>query len=303
MLPAVATAQVSWTEIQKPNSLYDQINWPVYPTGDSGLLLCLVSDPDGLYHSSDDGQTWTRNTINLKFPYLWPRLASTHQSLIPFLTCSRDGLYRVDPESGKSHRIPALDSIVVTWVAATPDGQRICVLGNSVLEARLLFISEDSGASWKRISVQDVEFSPQIASAVFTQDTLRISAYNRVIWMLAPGETTLHPVHHSLPQSNAPLWFLGDGLILMEYDSMIVRSNDNGETWRDTRTGLPSGPVSLHACARSSDGTVYALINDGDQYDRLFRSSDRGRTWNRIDRDGDPRITRFQLTTHGEVVM
>lgn len=302
MGPAPLPSQVRWTNISIPYGAFTQIVWPVYPTADGGLLMCMATDEAGVYYSRDDGNQWTRIPIMQAAQHMRPHLCAPRQSPLPFLMTFWGGLHRIDTENRELHRLEAFDSTVVTWIAASADGRRIVALANAESTARLLFVSEDGGQRWHRVHVQDVEFFPQTEAAGFSHDTLYVSTFNRVIWTLPPGATTLRPAQPLLPRGDAPLWFLGDGLVLMESDSTIMRSNDGGATWRDTRAGLPLGKVSLHTCARASDGTVYARINAGDQYDRLFRSADRGRTWNMIARDGDVRITRFQLTPQGEII-
>lgn len=301
-VPGVLSAQVSWTEIRNPVSPYEQITWPIYPTADGDLLMCLPDAGAVVYRSSNNGQDWTGIPLQGTSPYIWPRLCSPHQSILPFLLAGWSGFFLIEAENLATQRLGVFDSTVVTCAATTGDGQRIAVIANAETIAGLVYVSEDGGRQWKRVHVPDVDFSPFLETAIFSGDTLLIASYPRILWNLPPGETTLRRSPCEVPEGDSPPWILGGGLLLMQNDSSIVRSNDRGCTWFDTRTGLPFGPVSLIACARARDGTVYALINEGDQHHRLFRSADQGRTWNMLDRNGDPRITRFVLTPGGEVI-
>ncbi len=302
LVPGMLTAQVTWKEIRNPVGPYEKITWPPYPTADGGLLMCIPNSGAVVYFSHDDGQDWTIIQLQGTSPYIWPNLCSSHQSSLPFVLAGWSGFFLVDPEKLTIQRLVNFDSTVVTCAATSDDGQSIAVLANSESVAGLLFVSKDGGRRWERVHVPDVEFSPLLETVAFCNDTLLIASYPRILWNLPPGETTLRQSPCDVPEGDSYPWLLGDGLLLMQYDSSIIRSNDQGCTWFDTRTGLPLGPVSLITCARSRDGTVYALINDGDQHHRLYRSADQGRTWNMLDRNGDPRITRFLLTPAGEVI-
>jgi photosystem II stability/assembly factor-like uncharacterized protein len=61
----------------------------------------------------------------------------------------------------------------------------------------------------------------------------------------------------------------------------IHRSTDGGKTWTKVRSGLPSadmGRIGL-AAAPSDPDTIYAIIEAADKQGGIFRSSDRGVTW------------------------
>src|SRR5262245_12148054 len=61
----------------------------------------------------------------------------------------------------------------------------------------------------------------------------------------------------------------------------IHRSTDGGKTWTKVRSGLPStdmGRIGL-AAAPSDPDTIYAIIEAADKQGGIFRSTDRGVTW------------------------
>src|SRR5262245_11591584 len=61
----------------------------------------------------------------------------------------------------------------------------------------------------------------------------------------------------------------------------IHRSTDGGKTWTKVRSGLPGadmGRIGL-AAAPSDPDTIYAIIEAADKQGGIFRSSDRGVTW------------------------
>jgi len=64
-------------------------------------------------------------------------------------------------------------------------------------------------------------------------------------------------------------------------ESAIHRSTDGGKTWTKIRSGLPAGDLGRIglAIAPSDPDTVYAIIEAAEKSGGLFRSTDRGLTW------------------------
>ena len=78
-------------------------------------------------------------------------------------------------------------------------------------------------------------------------------------------------------QRRRHVWTLIDG----GPESALYKSTDGGATWRKLKTGLPTedlGRIGL-AMAPSNPDLVYAIIESVDKKGGIFRSKDRGVTW------------------------
>ncbi|MGI9550697.1 MAG: WD40/YVTN/BNR-like repeat-containing protein [Aurantibacter sp.] len=121
---------------------------------------------------------------------------------------------------------------------------------------RGLYKTVDSGKTWQLVleidentGVTDVEFDPS------NPDVLYAAAYQRRrhTWSLLAGG----------PKSG------------------IYKSTDNGETWRQMKTGLPKGDMGKIGLAvtPADPKIVYATIEASDKEKGFYRSLDRGESW------------------------
>ncbi|HJZ90584.1 MAG TPA: hypothetical protein VKE40_06895 [Gemmataceae bacterium] len=64
-------------------------------------------------------------------------------------------------------------------------------------------------------------------------------------------------------------------------ESALHRTTDGGKTWTKVRAGLPSGDLGRIglAASPSDPDTVYAIVEAAEKQGALFRSTDRGITW------------------------
>lgn len=173
------------------------------------------------------------------------------------------GVYRSD-DGGKSWRNMGLKaSEHIGHIAINPkDSNIVYVAAQGPLWGpggdRGLYKTTDGGKTWKQVlkisentGVSDVEMDPR------DPDTLYASAYQR----------------------RRHMWTLIDG----GPESAIYKSTDGGATWNRLRAGLPTndmGRIGL-AISPADPNVVYATIEAGERKGGIFRSSDRGGSWER----------------------
>jgi photosystem II stability/assembly factor-like uncharacterized protein len=172
-----------------------------------------------------------------------------------------DGLYRSD-DGGKTWKNVGLKtSEHIGRIAIDPkDSNIVYVAAQGPLWGpggeRGLFKTTDGGRTWKNIlnisentGVTDVVIDPQNPETVYAASYQR----RRHMWTLIDGGP----------------------------ESAIYKSTDAGATWNKVRAGLPTtdmGRIGL-AISPTDSNIVYATIEAGDRKGGIFRSSDRGGSW------------------------
>jgi photosystem II stability/assembly factor-like uncharacterized protein len=174
-----------------------------------------------------------------------------------------DGVYRSD-DGGKSWKNVGLkNSEHIGRILIDPRNSDVVYVAAqgplwSAGGDRGLFKSVDRGKTWKKVlsisentGVTDVVLDPR------DPDVLIAATYQR----------------------RRHVWTLIDG----GPESAIYKSTDAGGNWRKLKTGLPTeelGRISL-AISASKPDVVYAGIESIDKKGGVFRSLDRGETWER----------------------
>ncbi len=172
-----------------------------------------------------------------------------------------DGVYR-SRDAGRSwQRMGLANSQHIGRILVDPrDGNTVLVAAEGPLWSaggeRGVYRSADGGATWTPVlqidentGVTDIEFDPS------NPDVIYAAAYQR----------------------RRHVWgFLGGGP-----KSGIYKSTDNGRTWRQVTTGLPSGEkgkIGL-AVTAADPNLVYATIEADSAERGFYRSRDKGESW------------------------
>ncbi|HET9225782.1 MAG TPA: glycosyl hydrolase [Thermoanaerobaculia bacterium] len=172
-----------------------------------------------------------------------------------------DGVYR-SRDGGRSwQRMGLPRSEHIGRILVDPrDGNRVLVAAEGPLWAaggdRGVYRSTDGGDTWTPVlqidentGVTDLEFDPDNPDVVYAASYQR----RRHVW-----------------------GFLGGGP-----GSGLWKSGDNGKTWRQLKTGLPSGDMGKIGLAvtPADPSLVYATIEAGEEERGFYRSRDRGESW------------------------
>jgi photosystem II stability/assembly factor-like uncharacterized protein len=190
----------------------------------------------------------------------------------------------------------------VVWVGAGENNsQRSVGYGDGV------YRSDDGGRSWKNLGLKSSEHIGRIVLDPRSSDVVYVAAQgplwgpggDRGLYKTTDGGRTwkavltisentgvtdvvLDPRNPDVLlaaayQRRRHVWTLIDG----GPESALYRSTDGGQNWTRLKAGLPSadmGRIGL-TLAPSNPDVVYAIIEAADKKGGIFRSADRGVTW------------------------
>ena len=184
-----------------------------------------------------------------------------------------NGIYRSD-DGGKTWKNLGLKtSEHIGRIAIDPkDSNMVYVAAQGPLWGpggdRGLYKTTDGGKTWKKIlsisdntGVTDVVIDPQ------NPETVYAAAYQR----------------------RRHMWTLING----GPESALYKSTDAGATWNKLKTGLPTTEIGRIGLAISpvDSNVIYAQVEAADRKGGIFRSNDRGGSWERRNEFDRPRCT------------
>jgi photosystem II stability/assembly factor-like uncharacterized protein len=193
---------------------------------------------------------------------------------------------------------------LVVWVGTGENNsQRSVSYGDGVYK------SEDGGKSWKNMGLKTSEhigkivIDPRDSNVVYVaaQGPLWSAGKERGLYKTIDGGKTWNQVlkisentgvsdiaidsqnpdtiYAAAYQRRRHVWTLIDG----GPESAIYKSNDAGATWKKVRMGLPTvdmGRIGL-TISPADNNVLYATIEAADRKGGIFRSTDRGESWER----------------------
>src|SRR5438477_8835633 len=245
------------------------IGFAVEPNNPSHFFVASASG--GVWKTVNDGTTWIpvfdrEGSYSIGAIALDPKnpltvWVGTGENNSQRSVSYGNGLYRSD-DGGKTWRNAGLkNSEHIGRIAIdTKDSNIVYVAAQGPLWGpggdRGLFKTTDGGKTWKNIlnvsentGVTDVVIDPQNPETVYAASYQR----RRHMFTLIDGGP----------------------------ESAIYKSTDAGATWNKLRAGLPATDMGRIGLAISSVDTnvIYATIESGDRKGGIFRSSDRGGSW------------------------
>jgi len=247
------------------------IGFAVEPNNPSRFLVASASG--GVWKTVNDGTTWApvfdrEGSYSIGAIALDPKnpltvWVGTGENNSQRSVSYGSGLYRSD-DGGKTWKNAGFKSSEhIGRIAIDPkDSNTIYVAAQGPLWGpggdRGLFKTTDNGKTWKNIlnisentGVTDVVIDPQNPETVYAASYQR----RRHMWTLIDGGP----------------------------ESAIYKSTDAGATWNKLRAGLPTtelGRIGL-AVSPADSNVIYATVEAADRKGGIFRSNDRGGSWER----------------------
>jgi len=245
------------------------IGFAVEPNNPSHYFVASASG--GVWKTVNDGNTWTpvfdrEGSYSIGCIALDPKnpltvWVGTGENNSQRSVSYGSGIYKSD-DGGKTWRNVGLkNSEHIGHIAIDPkDSNIVYVAAQGPLWGpggdRGLYKTTDGGKTWNKVlnisentGVSDVEIDPN------NPETIYAAAYQR----------------------RRHMWTLIDG----GPESAIYKSTDAGASWNRVRAGLPTGDMGRIGLAISpvDSNVVYATIESGDRKGGIFRSNDRGGSW------------------------
>ena len=257
----------------------------VGPALTSGRVIALAVDPKkpshyyvaaasgGVWKTVNAGTTWTpvfdnEGSYSIGAIALDPKnplvvWVGTGENNSQRSVSYGDGVYRSD-DGGKSWRNVGLkDSQHIGRILIDPRNSNVVYVAaqGPLWNAggdRGLYKTTNGGKTWKKVlSISDDTGVTDVVLDLRNPDVLLAAAYQRRrhVWTLINGGP----------------------------ESALYKSTDGGASWKKVTSGLPKtdlGRIAL-AVAPSNPDVVYAGVESIDKKGGVFRSADRGETWER----------------------
>ena len=239
-----------------------EIGFPVvtaYAVGPDNRIMAATNY--GFFESSDDGLTWTADTIN-NVPEGVTGLALTSQGAVLAATFGPLGLYRRDAPDASWIRVDSLHRF--EGLILSPEGYLFSATYEGIVR------SSDLGYTWELVN-QDLNDYTISNIACAYDSVILVSTPGGIVRSGDLGETWQGTTTESY---NTGFVQVIDSMRLLASCTVgLLRSTDNGLTWRlDNEGGVPL--VGFSFVERGDNRWVYAGNGGG-----IFGSPDEGITW------------------------
>ena len=263
------------------------------PTGPVGAIAVALQDPltlylggaEGLFHSSDGGETWALLSQELRYPHTLlvdpdnpPCLYAARRDLASFLALP--GVYRSN-DGGATWQERSAGLGEERIFALAPDPHRAGALYAGSWAGRV-YKTVDGAEHWTLASPEPVQPRPQRAAGTIGQ--LLVSPLDGALYALEAYTGTFRSTDGGatwVQISDDGGWLAIDPLRgdLYLAGRRLQRSTDGGATWKNLSRGLPYDPRT------GAYTTAWIGVNPQPLtlYTRFHRSTDGGATWQRLE--------------------
>lgn len=248
--------------------------------GETPQMYSIMGDLTGFSHLDvtvcpDDAHFMKNgNSTDLDCAFLNPNYAVyASEEETTTLTYTTDGgatwetvEHKPDPATGGKVAMAA-DGSTYIWVPNSVSGQP--------------YITDDLGETW--YYVEGLGFGAQVAADRVNPD-LFYATYNGLFYVSHDGGFTFESTGQMVAESAEPIPVPGqEGHVWMSSTSMMMYTEDAGETFSNTKS-LPNVTCIGFGKGKNDDSypVIYALGDDGEHGDGIYRSEDKGESWVRI---------------------
>jgi LPXTG-motif cell wall-anchored protein len=243
---------------------------------------------DGIYRTTDGGQTWPNSNSGLTVPYIWSMaLSPVYSSDKTIFAATEGGLWQTgDGGQNWSLRqlLPNTFGSRFTAVAASPNYSvdRTAFSGSE----QTIYKSTDGGQTWNQVYGKGsyaIAISPNYASDHTVIVSPGISTDGGQTWtslndgLSSPwGELSSVDVFRAIAFS--PSYMADRTVFAGVFWGGVSKSTDGGFTW--AQSGLAGKSITSVAVSNNyvSDRTLFA----GDWYGGIYKSIDGGQNWSQV---------------------
>lgn len=282
----------NWTQVTGPGTP-GYGGHVVMSQGTPDGAFWIATDGGGLHRSADSGASWTAMNAGLNNLRIMDHLVFT--SVTPykmFAATYGGGVFRSD--NGAANWTAVNGGLGCTYVNSfatlAPANTRL-IAATACQSSSGIYYSDSDGASWTLAnglpSSARVNGVTQVRSVAYGVDYLLAitnggfykSTDSGVNWVALP---TSPSGPNGLMAQNLKVFFYTNGsavkvtrLLTTVQGAGVFVSEDNGNTWTTSNTGLPAKPITFGLAQNGIDGSLYVSLDNAGSY----KSTDMGASW------------------------
>ena len=255
---------VNWSALKVPG---DTSAWALTINSKGHLFVCATTaGARGIYRSMENGYRWVQIGKDIPAKRIHSLSLGAQGQLY---AGTSDGVF-LSTNNGDSWTRAAPDIITgdVIAVAADSAGRVLASAGGGV------YGSADSGRSWAQLTSSGASGHGADRLALSSRGTAFRTGYSEGLLRLPKGADRW--LTTNLENANVTA-LLDDGrghMFVAASASGVVRSDNDGVTWKEVNTGLTA--ASIYRIAVAENGCIFAA-GPG-----VHRSSDGGKTWKKL---------------------